>query len=200
MSQPFVSVICPTTHARKSYNEAILNTFILQDYIGKELLWDYEPGTIGEKRNRLCEKSRGEAIIHCDCDDMYAPDWITRSVKALQENDADIVGLSTANFYDAQNREAYQYKWQSTHANWVCGATMAYRRSFWEKNRFPDIQIAEDSVFCSRTRKIFDHGYTEGFLASIHEGNTSKRNTDQRNWRRLNEQEENELRTRWKLL
>ena|ERR1700682_2818123 len=43
--------------------------------------------TIGEKRNRLIEESRGTIIVQFDDDDYYAPRYIERMIQHLGEND-----------------------------------------------------------------------------------------------------------------
>lgn len=201
MSLPLVSVICPTTHDRKSYNETILNNFIRQDYINKKLTFDYNSGTIGDKRNRLCEAAVGEVICHFDSDDIYSDDWISESVRSLLVSRADIVGLSQLNFYDQAKQAGYQYTYNDPVRPWVAGATMCYLKSFWEKNRFVRWQTGEDQMFCNGAAggipKIYDHGYIEGFLASIHEGNTSRRQLYNPRYRRMSEQEEEEIRRRF---
>ena len=191
---PLVTVIVPTTHERKSYNEAILNNFIQQDYLSKHIIFDYREGTIGEKRNRLCHKAVGDIIVHGDSDDLYAKNWITKSVEALLESEADIVGLSKCHFYDPIQDRAYEYNHAGNPTSYLVGATLCYRKSFWERNPFADFQVGEDALFCTgsvgRRATLFNHGYQEGFLASIHPNNTSPRVLDNAiNYRMCSEEE-----------
>lgn len=90
VSDILVSVICPTTHDRN--NELIKEIFEAQDYPNKELIFDYNEGSIGLKRNRCIDVSSGEIILHFDSDDWYAPDYITKSVNHLIESKAQIMG------------------------------------------------------------------------------------------------------------
>lgn len=199
---PRVSVIIPTTHDRKYFNDAIFDQYMKQDYHNKELIWDWEYGTIGEKRNRCCEKARGEIILHKDSDDMYAPDWISKSVEALLTSGADITGLNPLNFYDLDNHAAYQYTYamHSLSPMWLAGATLCYRKSFWEQNKFRDIQTSEDFLFVSKAKSIYNHRHIDSFLATIHSGNTSLRLVGNViNWRRLVGKEEQGIKDRWKL-
>lgn len=207
-TQPFITVIVPTTHERKHWNEQILNQYIAQDYHPKEILFDYNHGTIGEKRNRLCNISKGDIIFHFDSDDAYASDWITKSVADLIESKADIAGLSNVNFYDYIKDEAWGYdyykgqnKWHYEQA-WVCGATMCYWKKFWERHPFKDVQVGEDGAFVTansgETIRIASHDYVDGFLASIHPGNTSGRQLySNPRYTRLSEEEKERIKRRF---
>lgn len=125
---------------------------------------------IGEKRNICCERAKGEIIIHCDDDDIYAPDWISKSVAALVESKSDLVGLSSAYF------TSYGAKYLYTAPKgqpYVVGATFCYWRSTWERNKFRPIQVGEDMHFCASAGKVKSHDYIDGFTATIHSGNTA---------------------------
>jgi len=43
--------------------------------------------SVGEKRNRLAEKAKGDVIVHCDDDDYYAPQYLERVAKELKSCD-----------------------------------------------------------------------------------------------------------------
>lgn len=182
-TQKRVSIIIPTTHERKRFNDRILNIAISQDYVNKEILFDYNPGNIGEKRNRLCERATGEIIIHFDSDDLFKSDWITKSVEGLIESKSDITGLSEVNFYDEENHQGwkydyYQFKTPHPASNGMAvGGTLCYWKKFWETKKFRDIQLCEDQLFVTAFGKerftLCTHDYVDGFLGSIHSGNTS---------------------------
>jgi hypothetical protein len=199
MSNPLVSIIIPSTHDRVAFNESILNQMILQDYKEKEILWDFEPGTIGEKRNRLCEKANGTIICAADSDDYYKPDWVSHSVKHLLDTGAAIAGLSQMYLYDLESRELFIYKYPEGHQAYVPGATMCFQKAYWEKSPFTNIMVGEDYQFCcgrwnTELKEVVipivkPHNYMEGFVASIHSGNTSKRNTTGEWWVRQSKEE-----------
>lgn len=201
MILPIVTAIIPTTHDRLRYNERILNLFIKQNYEKKNIIFDYNDGAIGEKRNRLCDQAYGEVIIHFDSDDSYKEDWISKSVEALLQSEADIAGLSIVNFYDEQKQEGYQYRWHHNPRSpgWVCGATLCYWKKFWKLHPFRDINVSEDTVFVSTPGAVIcAHDYVEGFLASIHPNNTSPRELYVNpRYRRMSESEEKEVRKRF---
>lgn len=182
MSKPLVTVITPTTHDRTEFNTRIRDIVRSQDYPNIEHSFDYGGGTIGEKRNRLCEIANGTIILHMDSDDFYTPQWVSESVEALASSGADIVGLSSAKFHDEVTNKVWVYDYP-LHSN-LHGATLCYYKSFWEQHKFTNNQIGEDSMFTSR-QKLFSHGYIDGFTATIHAGNTCQKNTSGDRWRRI---------------
>lgn len=197
---PLVTVVIPTTHDRKRYNEAILNNYIQQDYQKKEVLFDFEEGTVGAKLNRLIGRANGEVIIRMDSDDKYRPDWITRQAKALMDSGADMTGLSDLYFYNEITGEGYEYTYPKGWAPWIAGAAMCFKKDLWQQKKFDDIKQGEDANFCwhrAPLPKIFAHDYKEGMVASIHEGNTSVRALQAQEYRRLEEHEEQEIRRRF---
>ena len=207
-NQPLVSVIIPSTPDRVGFNKAILKQHHAQIYPNKELIFDTGSGLIGVKRNQLCEKSAGKIIAHMDSDDLYAPDWISQSVAALLFSKADIVGLSTLNFYDQDNDLTWEYNYHAalgygSGLPWVAGATMCYWKSFWEKSKFQEINIGEDNQWVWGTNGItpvvYNHGHTDLFMASIHSSNTSKRETNNARWRELVGKEKKLIKQMWNL-
>ena len=195
MSTPYVSCIMPTAN-RPNYVQLAVNHFLNQDYRnvelviiddGKEsvehLLPDHhrlkyfytEPiGSIGKKRNYACSKSRGEIIMHWDDDDYYAYDWISRQIKILESSGADIVGLNEILFFSPVVNKFWKYENKETDRPWLSGATMAYWKSFWEKHPFKDINIGEDYDYIWNSgAKIYAHEYPNGFIATLHAGNTT---------------------------
>lgn len=172
-----VSIVTPTTHDRHVFNDRIATIGKLQDYTNiVEHLFDYSDSIIGTKRNKLADTAIGDIIVHMDSDDVYATDWVSKCVQALQDNPtADIVGLSQ--FYATGG---FKYV-GSNNSKTVWGATMAYRKTFWESNNFKDIQVGEDYLFCKKAN-VTINPYINGFLATIHSGNTSPKNTTNSAW------------------
>jgi glycosyltransferase involved in cell wall biosynthesis len=139
-----------------------------------------EKAVIGVKRNIGCEKAQGEIIMHQDDDDEYANDWISKSVEHLMENDCDVTGLSQFYLYDNELEDLYMYNYHDSGMglHYVTGATMCYWKKFWERHRFEPMQIGEDAhfIWCAVPPcRIRSHEYISGFLASIHNENTSRR-------------------------
>ena len=195
MSGPHVSCIMPTAN-RPNFVLLAIQHFLNQDYRdaeliilddGKEsmqhLLPDHrrlkyfytEPlGTIGKKRNYACSKALGEIIMHWDDDDYYAFDWISRQLNVLENSDADIVGLNEIYFFSPVVNRFWRYSDKDNDRPWLSGATMAYRKSFWEKHPFKDVNIGEDYDYIWNSgAKIQAHEYPDGFIATLHAGNTT---------------------------
>jgi glycosyltransferase involved in cell wall biosynthesis len=193
--KPLVSCIMPTA-GREKYVPLAIQYFLSQDYPNTELViiddgrdnvYDLIPkvpniryfyantlGTIGLKRNYACQKALGEIILHWDDDDWYAPDWISRQVDAQLNSGADITGLNRVVFYSPSVNKRWMYEDLDIEQPWVCGATMAYRKSFWIKNRFIDIQVGEDYDFVWNSHgKVFAIDYLGGFISMLHSNNTS---------------------------
>lgn len=195
MKQPLVSCIMPTANRRK-YIPSAINYFINQDYSNAELIiiddgddpikdlipdnpkihyFFFKPlGTIGIKRNIACEHANGEFIMHWDDDDYYANEWISRQLNALTTSGADITGLNHVRFYSPMLNQYYGYEDTDEDKPWICGATMAYRKAFWEKHHFIDLHVGEDYDFVWNSgAKVFAIDYFDGFVAILHPHNTS---------------------------
>src|SRR5262249_41248277 len=111
--------------------------------------------TIGAKRNLACAESRGAIIAHWDDDDWYPSHRIRTQVRALLDRPADLCGSSRVYYYDAASGRAWRYEYAGPNAPWVTGNTLVYRRGYWERNPFPDLQVGEDTHFIwSRTPKV----------------------------------------------
>ena len=194
-NQPLVSCIMPTANRQKFIPLAI-DYFLQQDYDNAELIivddgdktsahlipdnpkikyFYTDPiGTIGIKRNFACEKASGEIIIHWDDDDWYANQWISRSVDAQLNSGADIIGLNRVMFYSPSVNKHWMYEDLDEEKPWICGATMAYKKSFWAAHPFIDIQVGEDYDFVWNSgAKVFAIDYFDGFVAILHAHNTS---------------------------
>jgi len=133
-------------------------------------------GTIGDKRNYACMKSCGEIIMHWDDDDWYAPDWISRQVNALSVSGAQISGLNTIIIFSTATNRKWIYEDLEGDKPWICGATFAYEKSLWERYHFSSLQVGEDYDFlCNSGAITYALDYPEGFMVTLHQGNTSIR-------------------------
>lgn len=131
-------------------------------------------GTIGKKRNFACAQAQGEIIMHWDDDDWYAFDWISQQVKAINSSGADICGLNDITFFSPIVRKFWNYADKNVLRPWLCGATFAYRKSFWSIHPFKDLQIGEDYDYIWNSGgSIYAHDYTKGFIATLHNANTT---------------------------
>ncbi|HYW73191.1 MAG TPA: glycosyltransferase [Pyrinomonadaceae bacterium] len=195
---PLVTCIMPTYNRRGFVSQAV-RCFLRQDYPNLELLViddgtepvaDCVPEsqnirylrldakmTIGAKRNFACERARGEFIVHWDDDDWYPANRVSRQIDALRDGRYQISGSSRIYYHDAAASRAWEYRYLAKNAAWVGGNTLAYRKSFWTRHRFPDVQIGEDSrfVWSSRAGSICDLADPSLCVATAHQGNTSRK-------------------------
>lgn len=204
-SLPLVTCIMPTCDRRRFVPQAI-RYFLRQDYPHKELLilddgedaiGDLVPEdarlryvrlerrlSIGAKRNAACELARGEIVVHWDDDDWY-PRWrVGAQARALLEHESDVSGTSRLYYFDAAAERAWVYRYAAAGSPWVAGNTLAYRKSFWERNRFPDVQVGEDSLFIWNVASKVIHDLDDPRLcvASVHPDNTSPKETGGMFW------------------
>lgn len=203
---PCVSCIMPTANRRRLVQQSI-KYFLRQDYVNKELIvvddgaepvGDLMPGdervryirlderlTVGAKRNLACEQARGHIVAHWDDDDWHAPHRLSYQVGALVEHRADVCGINTLLFYDAERGRAWQYRYPSSQKLWLSGSTLCYTRKFWQTNQFPNIDVGEDARFvwsnrAKRMRTLDDATFHVGL---IHTHNVSPKQTGGAYWR-----------------
>lgn len=189
---PLVTCIMPTSN-RLDFLLRAIQYFLDQDYPYKELVilddsdssiskfiptlycirYIYLAGkySIGEKRNFACDKAAGSIITHLDDDDWYAKDWLSYQVNTLLKSNADICGLNRIQYYSQLTSHTYLIT-HNKKSVWLSGATLIYRKSFWKKHPFKDIQIDEDELFVKTPGiKLYAHSYYNGFRATIHSTN-----------------------------
>jgi glycosyltransferase involved in cell wall biosynthesis len=192
---PLVTCIMPTAN-RPDFVISAIDNFKKQNYSKKELVilddgcksienqipddsqikyfFSKPLGTIGAKRNIACNKAKGEFILHWDDDDWYAPDWITHEVEALLSSGADICGIDQVQFYSPSQNTYWMTKNRNSKRPWLTGASLIYRKSFWKTHNFKDLQSGEDDDFVRNNgAKVFAHDYFQGFIATLHDTNTS---------------------------
>jgi hypothetical protein len=158
---------------------------------------------IGEKRNILIEKARGEIIIQFDDDDYYAPNYVSTMASALTGLGADLINLRGWFLYDVRSdffgywdlmqKEGVHYRcdqqgvaltmlgpasnpdFENNHLGF--GFSYAFRRRVWEEMKFPAIDWNEDGEFSLKVRSKFKvNGLhdTQGIcLHFLHQDSTS---------------------------
>jgi glycosyltransferase involved in cell wall biosynthesis len=202
---PLVTCIMPT-HNRRRFVPQAIRCFLRQDYPNLELLivddgsdqiLDCVPESdrlrylrldrklsIGAKRNLACEQARGEFIVHWDDDDWYPPERVSKQIRAMGERNCEVSGTSRILYFDLQSRRAWEYRYPNSNAAWVGGNTLAYRKRFWARHRFPDIQIGEDSRFVWSTggKSICDLLDPTLCVATAHAENTSRKDLKGAYW------------------
>lgn len=171
MKLPHVTVCTPLApHRMEEMHNAYAN-FNRQTYKRADLLICADAGTIGAKRNLLVSKAKGDIIVMMDSDDIYAADWIEKSVDWLRSHpEAAITGLSRMYYRADGVRYLWEYKGSQ---RYVTEGTMA----FWKKwhggaKVFGDNSSGEGHNFLRGNGKIVPHDYIDGFEGQITGKNT----------------------------
>lgn len=129
---------------------------------------------IGEKRNFGCSLATGEVIAHWDDDDFSAPERLADQVRRLCQSGKAVTGYRSMRFTDGERW--WQYRGPVGSAT---GTSLCYLRSFWERNKFPCIQVQEDKHFVIQAHNqesLDDVSEDLGLMyATNHPGNTSPR-------------------------
>ncbi len=193
--QPLVSIITPT-FGREQFLEQTLRWVRAQTYPRIEwLVLDDSPEparmfagiaddriryehsgarlSIGEKRNRLIARARGDYVAHFDDDDYYAPQFLETMVSNLESHAADFAHLCSWYLFDLRH-DFFGY-WnlrETTGWHYLCdatavrltrftpennapladnylgyGFTYVYRRAVWETGAFAAVDWGEDAQF-----------------------------------------------------
>jgi predicted O-methyltransferase YrrM len=217
-AQPLVSCLMPTAN-RRAFVPLAIGYFLRQDYPNRELivlddgedsvadlipddpriryLRMEERHTMGAKHNQGCRLARGEIIAHWDDDDWFATSRLSYQVsELLQQPQMTLTGLSRLLFYSPGADRAWEYAYPSAQLPWVCGSTFCYRKTFWERHPFPDMNEGADTVFVwglngdARVLALSDHRWLVGM---IHSHNTSPKRTDGADWHPLPAEEIHDL-------
>lgn len=167
---PFVSVCTPTFN-RRPFIEHMIKCFEHQDYPKDRLEWIIiDDGTdkigemvkhipqvkyfsydkkmvLGEKRNLLHEKSKGDIIVYMDDDDYYPPCRISHAVERLQgDPKALCAGSSEIYIYFKHIDKMYQFgPYGPNHAT---AGTFAFKRELIHNTKYDsNAALAEEKSF-----------------------------------------------------
>ena len=204
-ARPLVTCLMPTADRREFVPRA-LDCFLKQDYEPRELLiiddgtdriGDLVPDdpriryvelddrlVLGAKRNRGCELARGELLAHWDDDDWHAPHRLSYQVGELERAGADLCGPSRLLYASPADRRAWIYAYPQARQRWAAGNALLYRRSLWERNRFPEVAVGEDTRFVwnGAARNLFVHDDHRVVVGVVHGHNTSPKGVDGAWW------------------
>ena len=176
---PFVSV-CTPTYNRRPFINMMIQCFNNQDYPKEKLEWIIlDDGTdpiedlvkdipnvnyskykykmkLGEKRNLMHKKCKGDIIVYMDDDDYYPPERISHAVKKLQSDSKVLcAGSSELYIYFKNINELYQFgPYGKNHAT---AGTFAFKKKMLENSNYNNnAALAEE--------KEFLNGYTVPFI------------------------------------
>lgn len=118
--------------------------------------------TLGECLNFAIAKAKYPYIAKFDDDDYYAPQYLRKSMEALSETKADVVGKSTVYMY-FEDQKILAINKPGREKMFVRqglkGATLLFKKEICQKVTFPKLNLGEDTYFlheCVRNRyKLF---------------------------------------------
>lgn len=140
------------------------------------------PRSVGMKRNDLVKRSSGDYIVHFDDDDYYASGYISHVLSLMVDTNADCLKLSGLFIYDRSSKQLFY--WDQTQSAGMCfvgpsyfhylhaavtrhnneglmqmllgyGFGYAYRRSVWNRIKFPDANFGEDHFFMAKAANTY---------------------------------------------
>ena len=205
MNTPLVTCLC-ITRGRPDWLARAIDYYAYQDYGNKQLLivgdlpsdlgnnWPgclvYFTGllgvdwwSLGEKRNFGCEMADSQYIATWDDDDYSAPGRISQQVAELERTGAAVTGYQSMKFTDGVGWWNF-----SCAPGFVIGSSLCFRRDWWLNHPFPALQVGEDSGFVSiahQAGKLAACPDLGLMYATIHAGNTSKRDVSGPSWEAL---------------
>lgn len=167
---PFVS-ICTPTFNRRPFIASMIKCFEHQDYPKNRMEWIIvDDGTdkigelvqhipqvkyysiekklyLGNKRNLMHEKARGDIIVYMDDDDYYPPERVSHAVHMLQKTPTALcAGSSEIYIYFKHIEKMYQFgPYKDSHST---AGTFAFRRELLKLTRYDDgAALAEEKYF-----------------------------------------------------
>lgn len=167
---PFVSVCTPTQNRRK-FIPAIIQCYLNQTYPSSRMEWIVlDDGTdkvgdlfknvrgakyfpmdtkvpIGEKRNLMNKKCKGDIIVYMDDDDYYPPERVSHAVSMLLKHPNVLcAGSSELHFYFRKEKRIFKFgPYGAYHAT---ANTFAFRRDLLQITSFEDTAaFAEECKF-----------------------------------------------------
>jgi len=128
---------------------------------------------IGQKRNYGCNEAAGDLIAIWDDDDYSAPGRLSQQVFDLRSTNSAVTGYREMKFTDGASWWSF-----SLAAGFCHGTSLMFRRDWWAKHPFPELNIGEDAGFCEAAaaeKQLLAFPDLGLMYATIHPGNTSKR-------------------------
>lgn len=130
--------------------------------------------SIGEKRNLLAEKAKGEFIAHMDSDDLYFPQYIESSIQLMKDKKKNATGTSDMIFLF---KDGHCGSMRNALLSMANEATLVYRKSFWEQGKFSKAQSNEGIPFLEGRHWEVGHSFIPNVMICLcHDENTVDKN------------------------
>lgn len=127
---------------------------------------------LGMKRNICVQFATSDIIIHFDDDDYYPPDSIMVRVRALKDHDC--VGCSTIACFHISKMISMIYHPDNkitTSSKRISCATLAYKKTFWEKQKFDNQDVFNESFKFLFQRSCHELLWNDIIIAFYHKLN-----------------------------
>ncbi|MDP7040232.1 MAG: glycosyltransferase, partial [Myxococcota bacterium] len=174
-SNPMISVVCSTNRPHRIGN--VLDNYQRQSYENKELLVILNEDSmsvegvkkliadrgidnarvfqlpsersLGECLNLAIDKSEGEFWTKIDDDNYYAENFLSDLMLAFDYTDAAIVGKCAYYCYlsGSKTLAIRFFGEENKYVNFLSGSAMICKREVFDKVRFPEQSISEDTIF-----------------------------------------------------
>ena len=131
-----------------------------------------ERESVGYKLNVGCDWAEGDMICRFDSDDRYAPGRITDQVRRLQ-----VTGKAVTNYTPLLFTDGTLW-WRNENTPGGYGASLCFRRDWWQAHPFPNVNEGEDWHFVMEATRANQFVAADGkdyMVAVTHAGNSTKR-------------------------
>lgn len=127
--------------------------------------------TIGEKRNFLISKCSSEYIAHMDTDDIYNPDYLSKSIFNLIKTGKNVSGSADMLMYNIETKKTYGQK--CIYLDLLNEATMVYRKSYTDKHKYSNTMSSEGLAFLTGALTEINETAIEDIMVCLcHSSNT----------------------------
>jgi glycosyltransferase involved in cell wall biosynthesis len=137
-----------------------------------------EKNTIGNKRNIGIDQSSNDIILIMDDDDYYFPTSFRKRVTYLLKSKKMCVVSSILAVFDINNyvSSINLPPFVLEYYKKISEASLGFRKSFWENNRFEDSNLYEaKSLINNRINDICEISWEENIVSLVHSRNTSSK-------------------------
>ena len=111
--------------------------------------------SLGKKLNTLIKNAKGSYIAKMDDDDIYMKNYLWDLSLPFKFTNCDIVGKKTCYSYlkDMKKSLLRSPGYEHVNTNFINGATFIFKKKVWDKIKFDDITLGEDTSFLEKIKK-----------------------------------------------
>ena len=186
MTQPLLSILIPSTPDRKNQTSELLECLLKQEYlskigifdVGNITAWRYygllsnieilimvdsKENSVGFKRQKLLEYSKGEWVSGIDSDDLVAETYIHDILEALKHNpdhvgfveDCDIDGVKSRSIFSIKHK-SWDEKEEGYDQVRCANPKSVIRRTRALQVGFTDCRFGEDRIFSEAVTPLLE--------------------------------------------